>query len=90
MGLRGQLRQWLHIVIWRRKLVVVGQGHSGREVHLYTVMDVLLLDQSAGGRYDRKQEVIADEGIKGRGINVKNREETLFDLWWTLIKQKSK
>lgn len=49
MGLRGQLRQWLHIVIWRRKLVVVGQGHSGREVHLYTVMDVLLLDQSAGG-----------------------------------------
>lgn len=79
MGLRGQLRQWLHIVIWRRKLVVVGQGHSRREVHLYTVMDVLLLDQSAGGCYHRKQEVIADEGIKGTGINVKNREETLLE-----------
>lgn len=52
MWLGGQLLQWLHVVVGRRELerrLVVGQGHSGRKVHLYAVVDVLLLDQSARG-----------------------------------------
>lgn len=52
MWLRGQLLQWLHVVVGRRELErhpVVRQGHSGWKVHLYAVVDVLLLDQSAGG-----------------------------------------
>lgn len=52
MWLGGQLLQRLHKVIRRRELerrLVVGLGHSRWKVHLYAVVDVLLLDQSTGG-----------------------------------------
>lgn len=50
MGLRWQLLgdKRLAVVVWWRQLhgsLVIRQRHPRREVHLYTVMDVLLFDQ---------------------------------------------
>lgn len=55
MGLVGQrrVRQRGAIVVWRGQFegfLVVGQRHAGRKVHLDTVMDVLLLDQTPWNR----------------------------------------
>lgn len=46
--------QSLSIMVWRGKLegrLVVGQGHSRRQVHLDAVVDVFLFDQAGGCRY---------------------------------------
>lgn len=52
-GLRGKMwgRQGLAVVVRRRQLhgrLVVRQRHARRELHLYTVMDVLFFDQPTG------------------------------------------
>lgn len=59
VGLGGQRwgGQRCPILVGRRELegrLVVGQGHSRREVHLDAIMDVLLLDQASWGRYTRQ------------------------------------
>lgn len=46
--------QSLSVMVWRRKLegrLVVGEGHSRRQVHLDAVMDVFFFDQAGWCRY---------------------------------------
>lgn len=71
--------QSLSIMVWRGKLegrLVVGQGHSRREVHLDAVVDVFLFDQAGGCRYIKDRQ---DGGTfnRMRHVNATQRMDHL-------------